>query len=63
MKKIKIPTGYIIIDNDVETLSIGDYGKSKNIKAQFLGFNDDINGVSNGLVKSLTEKWVMTLST
>lgn len=68
MKKvIELPTGKIIIDNyskgELETLTIGDYGKSKNIKADFLGFTDEINGVSNGKCLPLSEKWVMTLST
>lgn len=68
MKKIiDIPTGKIIIDyydhGQLETLTIGDYGKSKNIKADFLGFIDEINGVPNGKCCHLSEKWVMTLST
>lgn len=67
MEKIKIPTGYLFMDDyskgKLETLSIGDYGKDKNIKADFLGFTNEINGVANGPCKSLTEKWVVTLST
>lgn len=67
METIKIPTGYLFMDDyskgKLETLSIGDYGKDKNIKADFLGFTNEINGVSNGPCKSLTEKWVITLST
>ncbi|MFW6002637.1 MAG: Fe-S-oxidoreductase [archaeon] len=67
MKKYKIPTGYIITDTyskeyQLETLSIGDYGKDKNIKAPFLGFNNDINGVPNGDILPLSVKWVITLS-
>lgn len=65
--EIKIPTGYILIDEyskgQLETLSIGDYGKHRNIKAPFLGFNNDINGVENGNVLPLSMKWVVTLST
>ena len=38
----KIPTGYLFTDNyskgQLETLSIGDYGKSKNVKADFQDF-------------------------
>lgn len=64
---IHVPTGAIIVNDyskgKLETLSIGDYGKSKNIKAHFLGFNDEIHGVANGKCKPLSEKWVMTLST
>jgi 23S rRNA (adenine2503-C2)-methyltransferase len=47
----------------LETLSIGDYGKSKNIKADFLGFYNEINGVPNGECLPLSEKWVITIST
>jgi len=67
MKIYPIPTGYLFTDHydkgQLETLSIGDYGKSKNIKADFLGFTDEINGVPNGKCASLSEKWVITLST
>ena len=46
-----IPTGYLFVDEyskgKLETLSIGDYGKSHNIKADFLGFSDEISGVPN----------------
>ena len=66
-KIIQIPTGHIIIDTysrgELETLSIGDYGKSKNIKANFLGHTKELNGVANGLTLPLQEKWVITLST
>ncbi len=48
---------------ELETLSIGDYGKQHNIKAQFLGYNKDINGVPNMSTMPLSEKWVITLST
>jgi len=62
-----IPTGWLIVDDyskgKLETLSIGDYGKRHNVKAQFLGFNDDIDGVPNMDCMSLSEKWVVTLST
>lgn len=67
MKKIQIPTGFLFTDcyskGELETLSIGDYGKSKNIKADFLGFRNEINGVENGKCMPLSEKWVITLST
>lgn len=67
MKKYQIPTGYLIVDNyskaELETLSIGDYGKAANIKADFLGFTKEINGVPSGNCKPLSEKWVITLST
>jgi 23S rRNA (adenine2503-C2)-methyltransferase len=66
-KNIKVPTGNILIvegeKGKLECLSIGDYGKSANIKADFLGLHDEINGVANGSVMPLTEKWVITVST
>jgi 23S rRNA (adenine2503-C2)-methyltransferase len=68
MEKIKLPTGYLFTDTysngkELETLSIGDYGKDKNIKADFLGFPNEVNGVPNGPIKPMSEKWVITLST
>lgn len=62
-----IPTGFLFVDEysrgPLETLSIGDYGKAANVKADFLGFRRDIDGVPNGPVMPLSEKWVVTLST
>lgn len=67
MNKHILPTGYLLVDDyekgRLETLSIGDYGKDKNIKADFLGFTKDLNGVESGFCKPLSEKWVVTLST
>jgi len=68
MKQInKIPTGYLFTDEysagSLETLSIGDYGKSVNVKADFLGYTNEINGVPNGKCAPMSEKWVITLST
>lgn len=67
MKIYKLPTGYCIVDTyekgELETLSIGDYGKRANVKARFLGYNNDIVGVPNGETMPLSDKWVMTLST
>jgi len=64
---IELPTGYLFTDNyskgELETLSIGDYGKSHNVKADFLGLTKEINGVDNVACKPLSEKWVITLST
>jgi len=67
IKKIKVPTGDIcIISGDkglLEFLSIGDYGKEQNIKADFLGITREINGVPNQKIMPLSEKWVITIST
>ena len=62
-----LPTGYLFTTvgerGMLETLSIGDYGKKHNIKADFLGFTNEINGVANTACMPLSEKWVITLST
>jgi len=65
--KYTIPTGYLFTTQGskgpLETLSIGDYGKRYNIKADFLGYHDEIAGVPNVHCMPLSEKWVVTLST
>ena len=62
-----IPTGYLFTGDyskgQLETLSIGDYGKKHNVKADFLGFNKVIEGVPNTYCMPLSEKWVITVST
>lgn len=64
MKIIKTHTGKIYVDtaNKLEFLTVGDYGKENNIKADFLGLHNEINGVKNTNV-DLTQKWVATIST
>lgn len=67
MDNYKLPTGYLLVDDyskgKLETLSIGDYGKSVNIKADFLGYTRELNGVPDTHCMPLSEKWVITLST
>jgi len=67
MKKFVTPTGEIcIIEGDkgkLEFVSLHDYGKAKNIKADFLGYTKEINQVPHGELLPLTEKWVVTVST
>lgn len=68
IKNISVPTGNILIVNGelgkpLEMLSIGDYGKEKNLKADFMGLHREINGVPNGEILPLTKKWVITIST
>lgn len=67
IQRYNIPTGVLFTDDyslgKLETLSIGDYGKNKNIKAEFLGFNNEINGVKACNCLPLSEKWVITMST
>ena len=67
-QNLEVPTGNICtIDGEkgkeLEFLSIGDYGKNQNIKADFLGFTDEIEGVPNGEIMPLSKKWVITIST
>lgn len=66
MKTIQVPTGKIIIGEyqgrKYECLSLGDYGKAQNIKADFLGNTKEIDGVPNGEIIPLSEKWVITIS-
>ena len=67
LRNIEVPTGNICVmqgeKGKLEFLSIGDYGKDANIKADFLGITRELNGVPNGEIMPLEEKWVITLST
>lgn len=67
LRNIEVPTGNICVmsgeKGNLEFLSIGDYGKNSNIKADFLGITRELNGVPNGEIMSLEEKWVVTIST
>lgn len=64
MEIIKTHTGKIYVDTErqLEFLTVGDYGKENNIKADFLGLHKEINGVANTEV-DLQDKWVATIST
>ena len=57
-------TGEIYVDRNrqLEFLTVGDYGKENNIKADFLGLTKEIYGVKNTAV-DLSKKWVATIST
>lgn len=48
MKTILTHTGKIYVDTEhrLEFLTVGDYGKENNIKADFLGLTKEINGVA-----------------
>lgn len=67
VKRISVPTGdiFIVIGERgyLECLSLGDYGKEKNIKATFMGLDREINGVPHGDLLPLSDKWVCTVST
>ena len=56
MKTVLTHTGKIYVDHRLEFLTVGDYGKENNIKANFLGLTKEINGVENTAV-DLSKKW------
>lgn len=64
MDIVKTHTGKIYVDANkkLEFLTVGDYGKENNIKADFLGLHKEINGVEHHEV-DLSDKWVATIST
>ena len=64
MNVIYTHTGKIYVDPEqrLEFLTVGDYGKENNIKADFLGLYKEINGVIHRDV-DLSKKWVATIST
>ena len=64
MEIVNTHTGKIYVDTEhrLEFLTVGDYGKENNIKADFLGLHKEINGVKHTDV-DLTQKWVATIST
>lgn len=67
LKNLKVPTGNILIVDGsrgkLEMLSLGDYGKDINIKANFLGLNKAPEKVRHTDLLPLEEKWVITIST
>ena len=67
LRNLKVPTGNILIvkgdrNKELELLSVGDYGKEQNIKADFMGLTREIEGVSHGDLLPLEDKWVITIS-
>lgn len=67
LKRISVPTGDILIvkgsKGELEMLSIGDYGKDVNLKADFMGLNREPDPVKHTKMLPLEEKWVITIST
>lgn len=53
---------YVNDEKEIEFLTVGDYGKENNIKADFLGLHKEIHGVVNSKV-DLSKKWVAAIST
>jgi 23S rRNA (adenine2503-C2)-methyltransferase len=67
LENIEVPTGNILIvqgeKGKLECLSLGDYGKDVNLKANFLGLDRHPDKVRHTQLLSLQEKWVITIST
>lgn len=67
VKNIKVPTGNIMIvggeKGQLECLSLGDYGKDVNLKADYMGLTRYIDKVEHQTLLPLEEKWVITIST
>lgn len=67
IQNIQVPTGNILIveghKGPLEMLSLGDYGRNVNVKADFLGLDRDINNVQHTELLPLEDKWVITIST
>jgi 23S rRNA (adenine2503-C2)-methyltransferase len=65
-KNIKVPTGNILVVEGerglLECLSLGDYGKGVNVKADFLGLEREVERVTHTEMLPLEEKWVVTTS-
>lgn len=67
LRNLEVPTGNILIvegeRGKLECLSIGDYGKEANLKADFMGLTSPLREVKHQRLLPLTQKWVITIST
>lgn len=67
LRHLKVPTGDICVARGaygpLEFISVGDYGKEANLKADFLGLTKEIDSVPHQELMPLSEKWVITIST
>jgi 23S rRNA (adenine2503-C2)-methyltransferase len=67
LQNIKVPTGNILVvegqHGKLECLSLGDYGKDVNVKADFLGLSRELGKVEHQELLPLEDKWVITIST
>ena len=66
IRRLSVPTGDILVVQGesglLECLSLGDYGKHQNVKADFMGITREIDGVKHTDLMPLSEKWVITIS-
>jgi 23S rRNA (adenine2503-C2)-methyltransferase len=67
LRHIQVPTGDILVTKgekgQLESLSLGDYGKDHNLKCDFMGLSRDLSHVGHTKMLPLEEKWVVTIST
>lgn len=67
LRNLTVPTGNILIvegqKGKLECLSLGDYGKDVNLKADFMGLDRSPDAVRHTDLLPLSEKWVVTIST
>jgi len=67
VRRVAVPTGDILVVHGekglLECLSIGDYGKAVNLKADCLGLSLAPPRVRHSAILPLEEKWVLTIST
>lgn len=67
LRNLAVPTGNILVvegsKGKLELLSIGDYGKNVNLKADFMGLSRTPDKVVHQKMLPLEEKWVITIST
>ncbi len=67
VRRLSVPTGDILIVEGqkglLEMLSLGDYGKSVNLKSKALGLTRAISQVDHQEMLPLEDKWVITIST
>lgn len=67
VRHLEVPTGDILIVEGekgyLEMLSLGDYGKAVNLKADFMGLKEAPSPVRHTSLLPLEKKWVITIST
>ena len=67
IRNLQVPTGNILVvegsKGKLEMLSLGDYGRDVNVKADFLGLSRNIDKVEHAELLPLEKKWVLTVST
>ena len=67
LERYDVPTGQILVvsgdKGKLEMVSLGDYGKDVNVKADFMGLSRKPTPIRHTQMLPLEEKWVITIST